>query len=392
MEAYMDNTKKLVAIVIPVYREFLSETEQVSLRQLDKVLREYPKVFLMPNSLKGNFLKSENNYKILRVSDQWLASRDDYSWMMMNADFYEFFSDYQYILIYQLDAFVFFDQVQYFCSLGYDYIGAPWRYPSEVDGDKYYVGNGGFSLRKIETTIRLLRFTEKLNADHLFSSRWRACEDRFFTYCAAKKYLDFKIAPVKIAAAFSMEGNPKKYFNLNHRQVPMGCHRWFVEDKSFYKGLIQNYGYDIDAEFSSRDKIIQQEYILSKYLNSTKKEKLFQNALQSIFGEKNYRFVIWGTGATGKRCLKYFEKDNIHVQNFVSNTFIKETEFVDGIIVRMPNPKYLVKSKIIVATYYYESVIKRQLECMGLIENEDYVVYLTLMRRFFNTLYKFRNN
>ena len=35
------------------------------------------------------------------------------------------FLEYQYMLIYQLDAFVFEDKLDYFCELGYDYIGIP---------------------------------------------------------------------------------------------------------------------------------------------------------------------------------------------------------------------------------------------------------------------------
>jgi len=44
---------------------------------------------------------------------------------MMSPAFYDAFKAFDYILIYQLDAFVFRDELEYFCSLGYDYIGAP---------------------------------------------------------------------------------------------------------------------------------------------------------------------------------------------------------------------------------------------------------------------------
>lgn len=44
---------------------------------------------------------------------------------MLEADFYRRFGKYKYMLIYQLDAFVFSDKLLDFCEMGYDYIGAP---------------------------------------------------------------------------------------------------------------------------------------------------------------------------------------------------------------------------------------------------------------------------
>ncbi len=43
---------------------------------------------------------------------------------MMDNTFYKQFLNYEYILIYQLDAFVFKDELNY-CSQGIDYVGAP---------------------------------------------------------------------------------------------------------------------------------------------------------------------------------------------------------------------------------------------------------------------------
>lgn len=46
---------------------------------------------------------------------------------MLSAEFYDRFAAYEYVLIYQLDAFVFADRLAEFCQMGYDYIGAPVR-------------------------------------------------------------------------------------------------------------------------------------------------------------------------------------------------------------------------------------------------------------------------
>ena len=77
---------------------------------------------------------------------------------MLSSEFYRRFSKFEYILIYQLDAFVFKDQLNYWCKKGYDYIGAPWFegfHLTKTGVNIIGVGNGGFSLRRVKTHIDL---------------------------------------------------------------------------------------------------------------------------------------------------------------------------------------------------------------------------------------------
>ena len=70
------------------------------------------------------------------------------------------FKDYAYILICQTDAWVFRDELDYWCNQGYDYIGAPIYFPRSEQHfmDIFFgVGNGGFSLRKITHCLRIVR-------------------------------------------------------------------------------------------------------------------------------------------------------------------------------------------------------------------------------------------
>ena len=103
-----------VIIVVPIYRPELRETERMSLLQLQRVLGDYPRVFLAPASLSFDF-----------GALGYFDGLSGYSCLMLSDEFYARFADYQYVLIYQLDAFVFQDTLRAFCALGYDYIGAP---------------------------------------------------------------------------------------------------------------------------------------------------------------------------------------------------------------------------------------------------------------------------
>ena len=133
-----------VAVVIPVYRE-LNELEIISLAQCRKVLGRYPLVFVAPSG--KNFSYFATGDMVVHFPEKCFCGVRAYSDLLMMPFFYEPFRDFDYILIYQPDAFVFYDALEDFCSLGYDYIGAPWPYYAWLGSRKPKtprVGNGGF--------------------------------------------------------------------------------------------------------------------------------------------------------------------------------------------------------------------------------------------------------
>ena len=110
-----------------------------------------------------------------------------YNRLVSSVFLYQHFAnDYQWLLINQLDAFLLDDRIDYFCKLGYDYYGAPWKEGADSPlflfnrrllkrwGSRFYVGNGGFSLRQIHNTINLLIRKRNHISHHLLS------EDLFF--------------------------------------------------------------------------------------------------------------------------------------------------------------------------------------------------------------------
>ena len=111
----------------------------------------------------------------VEVSPQWLGTARGiagYNEMMMSADFYSLFNDYEYIIICHVDAWVFRDELDDWCRRGYDHVAAPWptrkrytRFPLKQylwlklrlkPAHKILhcqmfgrIGNGGFSLRRV---------------------------------------------------------------------------------------------------------------------------------------------------------------------------------------------------------------------------------------------------
>ena len=230
-------------VVIPIYSEHLSATEQVSLNRVLSVLAEYPIYYVAPMKLK-NFLASRS-HKVEYFPDGCFSSVKSYSSLLLAGEFYNRFSNFEYMLICQLDAFVFVDRLKEFCDKEYDYIGASWEHWNYyyVGNKKYhsYVGNGGFSLRKIKSFIRVLEQYQEV------VSEWRGPEDVFFAFCG--DYLDdnFSVAPREMAWHFAFETYPRYIYEKINHELPFGCHAWNRADKEFYMSIMQQCGVDLST-------------------------------------------------------------------------------------------------------------------------------------------------
>ena len=235
----MSSTK--VAVVIPTYKEELDELEKISLAQARKILVNYPFVMVAPEG--KNFSYFAPSDMVVQFPPQFFQSVKTYNQLMMSPKFYEAFTDFDYILIYQLDAFVFHDALEYFCSLGYDYIGAPWPRVYREPWIKITsnVGNGGFCLRNVKAHYNILK--ERTDLTIQWNARqWP--EDNFFSHCGKRTDCNFRVAPIDVAYKFSAEFNPPRVIKKNGGKLPFGCHDWRRKDTKFYSKLFQQFGYD----------------------------------------------------------------------------------------------------------------------------------------------------
>ena len=120
----------LAAVVIPIYKTTMTTYEKFSFQQCLKVLGNHPIVIIKPHNLSLDHLLFEYpNLQFLSFDARYFQNVLSYNRLMLQVSFYQEFINYKYILIYQLDAFVFQDQLKNWCQLNYDYIGAPWHLP-----------------------------------------------------------------------------------------------------------------------------------------------------------------------------------------------------------------------------------------------------------------------
>lgn len=264
-------------IIIPIYKNSPDEFETISFLQCLKVLHRYKICVVTYDSLDVSYYKNELqnagvDFAFEFFDKEYFNDIAGYNRLMLSLDFYKRFTQYEYMLIYQLDAYVFRDELEEWCNKGYDYIGAPWfeGFQTYEKGCKLWkVGNGGFSLRKVQKFVTVLssilpvfkprrllreRFSNKLNSLSdfirfgLYLIGYKnnipyylqlndSNEDYFYSVFLANTWLKFYIPDILTAANFSFENSPDYLFSLTGK-LPFGAH---AIEKNRYKEFWMKY-------------------------------------------------------------------------------------------------------------------------------------------------------
>ena len=81
-----------IAVVIPVYKEVLSATEILSLKQCIKILSRYPLVFVKPKSLQlDSYREIVQCYDVEEFDDIYFKHIVGYNKLMLSLQFYKRF-------------------------------------------------------------------------------------------------------------------------------------------------------------------------------------------------------------------------------------------------------------------------------------------------------------
>ncbi len=274
----VSKSKQNVCVVIPVYKVRVSKSEESSLKACISILSDFPLCFVCSEFLDmtcyDNLVKQRRNTFTLNFEQIYFDSVAGYNRLLMSLSFYQKFSNFKFMLVYQLDAFVFKDELSEWCDRNFDYIGAPWM--DDIKDVPYYrtkhkIGNGGFSLRKISYCLKVLkcktpflsvrsllreyaslkplqwltrlplicmriigyRNTVKYYVKHLEMN-----EDIFWSvFCSYSWFGVFK-PDFMLGLRFAFEREPRLLYKINDMMLPFGCHAWEKYDKEFWKAHI----------------------------------------------------------------------------------------------------------------------------------------------------------
>ncbi|MCB0395446.1 MAG: hypothetical protein KDD36_02255 [Flavobacteriales bacterium] len=245
-------------VVIPVYKPDMNPYEELSFRNCCEVLRQHPIHLITFKDLSlDRYREVYDGFKVTFFDPSYFESISGYNRLMLSLDFYNAFRSFDFMLIHQLDAYVFRDELGFWCDQGFDYIGAPWI---TKDGDELWrVGNGGFSLRNIPSFINVLdnrkpvyryrqllaqyqeihdrkrifsiisslvRSTGFRNNVQFFVQSFMHNEDWFWSEIAREVDERFKVSDVHTGLKFSFEYLPGMLYTMNNNKLPFGCHAW----------------------------------------------------------------------------------------------------------------------------------------------------------------------
>lgn len=240
------DAKDIVKVIIPIYTSQINTYEKISLERICHILYAHPLTVIKPTSLDLSFLLEKYPELVMEdFDDNYFKGISGYNRLMLSEEFYQRFENYEYILICQLDAYIFRDELLDWCKKGYDYVGAPWlvrpiyhsfpmkqyrwlfRSAATRETD-FKVGNGGLSLRRVSSHLLAVRLLKDIigeflshKGNHVFN------EDVFFSVEVNKHGLNFSYPDYMEALKFSFDKYPALCYKLNCGQLPFGCHSWY---------------------------------------------------------------------------------------------------------------------------------------------------------------------
>lgn len=268
--------KKPVVILVFAHKPWLDSFEKTALDCCVRILGNHPIKLVCPAGMDvSTYLKVAPQIGVDFISPCWLESLPAYNRLKIDPFLYQRYAEYEYLMTYELDAYVFRDELLEWCGRGWDYVGAPWfegQLEATRDAAFAGVGNSGFSLRKIsscrrvlarlavcsriaslfainnperleprmgivERVIRRLLGLEVLEVLELLQQRYVA-EDLFWCHGVARAFDSFRIPSADEALRFSFEANPDVLLAMNDGRLPFGCHAWMKVRPEFWSNYI----------------------------------------------------------------------------------------------------------------------------------------------------------
>lgn len=286
-------------IIVPVYKP-LNACDKFSISSLIKTILydgelKYPLYVILPVHNREALITDFNTYikevfnisldasRFISFSDEFFTSVSAYSKLLLTSNFYKTFYDlgYEYSYIFQLDCYLFRDELPYWVKLGYDFIGSPIMATNSDWGPNCgllnYVGNGGFSLRNNKTLCEALdtggRYKDiyKKYGEELFNKRLPKNTDKCYIdfediyICRLlSRFIKLRIPSAKVASRFSWDRNPWVVSNVYGVDLPMACHNWVLFSR-WYTGEAGAFSVPPDVKNDC-------EEVINKFINTNHPE------------------------------------------------------------------------------------------------------------------------
>lgn len=270
---------KQCVVVIPVYKSRMSDMERTSYCRTLEVLGPNWDIVIVTH--KGVDMSEYNDWANRRGFHVTVSLFDPlyfdgihgYNKLMLSRGLYLTFSEYKYMLVCQLDVYIFRDELADWCDKGYDYIGAPLfaSYTNTTTDRGAMTGNGGLSLRLISKMLYVMGYPERWHLGEIMRAErprheyikpqrrvfyalmqlafgraeWLknylmrfVDEDRYLSFATLGTTRQLRIPPCEVSRHFAYDMNPEFWHRLNDGKLPFGAHAWIKYYDRFYKNYI----------------------------------------------------------------------------------------------------------------------------------------------------------
>lgn len=252
---------KSCVVIFPLYKS-PSPLELVFLENGIQLTKGFKQVLVAPEGLTiDSTFGALEQLEVKRFSRHYFEGVQGYNQLLLSRGFYTTFALFDYILIHQADVFLFKEELASWCEKNYDYIGAPWFRPDKLNRgflfnafqnvklafkkNKVYatrhnrVGNGGLSLRKVSTALKVLEAVQpQLLKQYTGAGGPQFNEDIFWSLEAPTILQAYSVPTMREAMHFAVEFEPTKAYEFLGEKLPFGCHAPLKHEAAFWKKFI----------------------------------------------------------------------------------------------------------------------------------------------------------
>lgn len=200
--------------------------------------------------------------EVKHFSKKFFSDIAGYNRLLLSKKFYQAFIQYDFLLIHQADVFLFKAELNEWCAKDYDYIGAPFFRPEKLNRNLAYnlfqkikltfkknkiygsrhnkVGNGGLSLRKINSALQVLDKIDPMILNKYLQTKGCAFNEDIFWSFEAPLVVKLNIPNWEEALRFAVEFHPAVAYAYLGKKLPFGCHAPLKNNPIFWKKFISS--------------------------------------------------------------------------------------------------------------------------------------------------------
>lgn len=235
-------------LVTPTHKAQITEVEHLMLKHSLNLHKEVDHFFCIPDNVDLRYFREHFPKSIiLKMSSKNFESLQSYNRLLLDSAFYRMFQEFNYLAILQLDS-VLLKNIDPVIDMNFDYVGAPWRnnirvsiFNHKMHGNNkrliwlpfrnVQVGNGGLSIRKTQSMIRL---TERIVATSFGDDALSGYQNEDFVISYMCKKLSMNVPNPLLAQSIFIE----EYISTKSHEIePYGYHALEKFDSKKYSDL-----------------------------------------------------------------------------------------------------------------------------------------------------------